>query len=150
MDFQIFEEKLFENNLRLLVLYGKLKVFASSISLKKGWTYWTFIQFFSIVIINFVLICKISTRCFLKKIHQKQKYHKEEKTDTERFLMFLNIKMSGKSNKMNSLKILQLCGEKNRPSGMTCSLHVETKMKKTKLWKECEIIFRFFKTDIFE
>ena len=68
-----------------------------------------------------------------KKIHQKQKYHKEEKTDTERFLMFLNIKMSGKSKKMNSLKILQLCGEKNRPSGLTCSLHVETKMKKTKL-----------------
>ena len=149
MDFQIFEEKLFKNSLRLLVLYGKLKVFASS----RHWRKVERIEFSSNFFLLLSLIsysCKISIRCFFKKIRQKQKYYKEEKTDTERFLIFLNIKMSGKSKKMNSLKILQLCGEKNRPSGMTCSLHVETKMKKTKLWKECEIIFRFFKTDIFE
>ena len=38
--------------------------------------------------------------CFLKNIHQKWKYYREEKQDFERFLIFLNIKMSAKSNKI--------------------------------------------------
>ena len=36
---------------------------------------------------------------FLKKIHQKWKYYRIEKQDFERFLIFLNIKMSAKSEK---------------------------------------------------
>ena len=34
---------------------------------------------------------------FLKNIHQKCNYYREEKQDVERFLIFLNIKMSAKS-----------------------------------------------------
>ena len=37
---------------------------------------------------------------FFKKIHQKWKYYREEKQDFERFLIFLNTKMSTKSNKI--------------------------------------------------
>ena len=36
----------------------------------------------------------------LKKIHQKWRYYREEKQDFERFLIFLNIKMSAKSKKI--------------------------------------------------
>ena len=37
---------------------------------------------------------------FFKEIYQKWKYCREEKQDFERFLVFLNIKMSTKSNKL--------------------------------------------------
>ena len=37
---------------------------------------------------------------FLKNIHQKWEYCREEKQDFERLLIFLNIKMSAKSNKI--------------------------------------------------
>ena len=37
---------------------------------------------------------------FLKNIHQKREYYREEKQDFERLLIFLNIKMSAKSNKI--------------------------------------------------
>ena len=37
---------------------------------------------------------------FFKKIHQKWKYYREEKQDLERFLIFLNIKISAKSQKI--------------------------------------------------
>ena len=33
-------------------------------------------------------------------MHQKWKYHREEKQDFERFLIICNIKMSTKSNKI--------------------------------------------------
>ena len=72
---------------------------------------------------------------FFKKIYiyQKWKYYREEKQDFKRFLIFLNIKMSAKSKKnLNSMKSLELCGEKNRASGMLGPLCIETKMKKTK------------------
>ena len=36
---------------------------------------------------------------FFKNIHQKWEYYREEKQDFERLLIFLNIKMSAKSNK---------------------------------------------------
>ena len=36
---------------------------------------------------------------FFKNIHQKWKYYREEKQDFERFLVFLNIKISKKSKK---------------------------------------------------
>ena len=54
---------------------------------------------FSIVITNFTLTCEIWAR-FLKNVHQKWKYYREEKQDFERFLIFLNIKMSAKLNKI--------------------------------------------------
>ena len=37
---------------------------------------------------------------FLKTIHQKWKYYREEKGDFERFLIFLNIKLLAKLNKI--------------------------------------------------
>ena len=44
-----------------------------------------------------------------EKIHQKWKYYREEKQDFERFLallVFLNIEISAKSKKLNSMKSL--------------------------------------------
>ena len=38
---------------------------------------------------------------FLKNIHQKWEYCREEKQDFERLLIFLNIKMSAKLNKID-------------------------------------------------
>ena len=35
---------------------------------------------------------------------------------------------------------IQLCGEKNRASGMSCPLYIETEMK---VWKKCLMNFRF-------
>ena len=37
-------------------------------------------------------------------MHQKWKYHRKEKQDFERFLIFLNIKMSSKSNKIELIE----------------------------------------------
>ena len=44
-------------------------------------------------------MCEIWT-CFLKYINQKWEYYREEKQDFERLLIFLNIKISAKSNKI--------------------------------------------------
>ena len=41
--------------------------------------------------------------------------------------------MSAKSNEIELSEELWLCGEKNRPFGMSCPLRIETKMKKTKV-----------------
>ena len=59
--------------------------------------------------------------------------NREEKRDFERFLIYLNIKMSAKSNKIEHGIELWLCGEKNRLFGMSCFLRIETKLKKTKV-----------------
>ena len=40
---------------------------------------------------------------FFKKIHQPWNYYREEKQDFERFLTFLNVKISAKSKKKNEL-----------------------------------------------
>ena len=48
------------------------------------------------------------------------------------------------------MRSLKLCGDKNRTSGISQPLIREIKMKKTKVWKECQINFKFFQTDIFE
>ena len=63
----------------------------------------TVIQFCSIVITNVTLTCEIGTR-FLKNIYQKWMYYREEKQDFKRFLIFLNIKMSAKLNKIELSK----------------------------------------------
>ena len=114
-----------------------LTIFISSISLQKSWTCSAFIQFFSIVMTNLTITCEILT-FFLKKIHQKWKYYREEEQDFERFLIFNKIKMLEKSKqkkkkKKNSMKSLQLCGEEKRASGMSSPLCIGTKMKKTKV-----------------
>ena len=44
-------------------------------------------------------MCEIRTR-FLRNIHQKWKYYREEKQYFDRFSKFLNIKMSVTSNKI--------------------------------------------------
>ena len=49
---------------------------------------------------------------FFKNIHQKWKYYREEKQDFERPLIFLNINMSAKSNKIElSEEIMAMCRE---------------------------------------
>ena len=48
------------------------------------------------------------------------------------------------------MKSLKLRGDKNRTSGISCPLIIETKMKKAKVWKECQINFIFFQADSFE
>ena len=47
------------------------------------------------------------------------------------------------------MKSLKLCGDKNRASGVSCLLIIETKMKKAKIWREFQINFIFFQADIF-
>ena len=58
-----------------------------------------FLLLLSLIAIVITLTCEIWTR-FLKNIHQKWEYYREEKQDFERLLIFLNIKMSAKSNKI--------------------------------------------------
>ena len=50
-----------------------------------------------------------------------------------------------KSNKLNSVRSLWLCGEMNRPSGMSCALCIKTKVKKKNNWKKCHLKFWFFR-----
>ena len=57
-----------------------------------------FLLLLSLIAIVITLTCEIWTR-FLKNIHQKWEYYREEKQDFERLLIFLNIKISAKSNK---------------------------------------------------
>ena len=52
---------------------------------------------------NLTITCEILT-FFLKKIHQKWKYYREEEQDFERFLIFLKIKMLAKSKKKKKKK----------------------------------------------
>ena len=58
-----------------------------------------FLLLLSPIAIVITLMCEIWTR-FLKNIHQKWEYYREEKQDFERLLIFLNRKMLAKSNKI--------------------------------------------------
>ena len=71
----------------------------------------------SLVAIVITLKCDIWTR-FLKNIHQKLEYYREENQDFETLLIFLHIKCRQNWTKLNSVRSLWPCGEKNRPSGM--------------------------------
>ena len=57
-----------------------------------------FLLLLSLIAIVVTLTCKIWT-CFLKNIHQKWEYYREEKQGFDTLLIFLNIKMSAKWNK---------------------------------------------------
>ena len=58
-----------------------------------------FLLLLSLIAASITLSCEIWTR-FLKTIHQKYEYYKEEKQDFERLLIFFDIKMSAKLNKI--------------------------------------------------
>ena len=58
-----------------------------------------FLLLLSLIATSITLSCEIWTR-FLKIIHQKWEYYKEEKQGFERLLIFFNIKMSAKLNKI--------------------------------------------------
>ena len=96
--------------------------------MQKNWTCSAFIQFFSAVTTNFTHLPDLNT--FLKNIHQKWKAYREEKQDFERFLIFLNIKMSAKSNKIELSEEFMVMW---REEQMSCPLCIETKTKKTKV-----------------
>ena len=57
----------------------------------------------SLIAIVITPTCEIGTR-FLKNIHQKWENYRAEKQDFQRLLIFLNIKMSAKSNKIELSK----------------------------------------------
>ena len=144
----------------------------------------TFIQFFAIVITNFTLAFE-SWKRFLKNMHQKWKYHREEKQDFERFLIIRNIKMSTKSNKTELSEEVMVMWKDEKPLEKFCkkdvlwnfakftgenlcqslffdkvagpekflrtaSLTEHLRATASKVWKECQINFRFFQTDFFE
>ena len=106
-----------------------------------------FLLLLSLIAIVVTLTCKIWT-CFLKNIHQKWEYYREEKQGFERLLIILNIKMSAKSNKIElSKEFMAMWREAQTLWDVMFPLYV---CKKTKVCKECLINFRFFQTDIFE
>ena len=99
--------KIFDNFHFIHLIVEKLNVF-------------NFHPIFSIVITNFTFTCEIWTR-FLKNIHQKWKYYREEKQGFVIFLIFLIFsKCWQKRIKLNSVRSLWLCGEKN--SHRRCSV----------------------------
>ena len=58
----------------------------------------------------------VRSKVYIKNIHQKWKYYREEKIDVEIFLIFLNIKISAKSNKIElSEKFMVMWKEKQSP-----------------------------------
>ena len=68
---------------------------------------------------------------FLINIHQKWKYYREEKQDLGRLLIFLNMKMSAKSNKIELSETFMWREEQILWD--VISHCIETKMKKTKV-----------------
>ena len=96
--------KIFDNFHFIHLIVEKLNVF-------------NFHPIFSIVITNFTFTCEIWTR-FLKNIHQKWKYYREEKQDFERFLIFLNI--TAKSNKIELSEEFMVMWKEEQPPEIFC------------------------------
>ena len=65
-------------------------------------------------------------------MHQKWKYYREEKQESERFLVFFNIKMLAKSNKIELSERFMVMWREEQIL-WDVSLSIETKMKKTKV-----------------
>ena len=88
-----------------------------------------FLLLLSLIAIVITLTCEIWTR-FLKNIHQKWEYYREEKQDFERLLIFLNIKMSAKSNKIEfSEEIMTFWREKQTLSDVMFPLYPDINEK---------------------
>ena len=82
---------------------------------------------------------------FFRNIHQKWKYYRAEKQDFERFLIFLNIKMSAKSKK-NWTSYVEI---RTEPLGFQVPLLSRQKWKRQKFGKNVRLISYFFQVDIF-
>ena len=68
---------------------------------------------------------------FLKKIHQKWEYYREEKQDFERLLIFLNITMSAKSNKIElSGEFMAMCREEQTLWDVMFPLYSDKSLKR--------------------
>ena len=65
-------------------------------------------------------------------MHQKWKYYREEKQDSERFLIFFNIEMLAKSNKIELNEGFMVMWREEQIL-WDVSLCIETKLKKTKV-----------------
>ena len=73
---------------------------------------------------------------FFKNIHQKWKYYREEKQDFERFLIFLNIKMSAKSKKYwTQWRVYSYVERRTEPLGCHVLFVLRKKWKRQKLGK---------------
>ena len=57
-------------------------------------------------------------------MHQKWKYHREEKQDFERFLIIRNIKMSTKSNKTELSEEVMVMWKDEKPLEKFCKKDV--------------------------
>ena len=69
---------------------------------------------------------------FFKYMHPKWKYYREEKHDFERFLIFLNNKMSAKSNKIELSEEFMIMW-RDEQTLWDVPLHIEIKIKKAKV-----------------
>ena len=70
---------------------------------------------------------------FFKNVRQKLKYYTEQKQDFERLSIFLNMKMSVKSTKIELSEQFMAMWTEEQTFGRTCPHCIETKMKKTKV-----------------
>ena len=70
---------------------------------------------------------------FFKNVRQKLKYYTEQKQDFERLSIFLNMKMSVKSTKIELSEQFMAMWTEEQTFGGTCPHCIETKMKKTKV-----------------
>ena len=81
---------------------------------------------------------------FFKNIHQKWEYYREEKQDFERLLIFLNIKMSAKSNKTElSEEFMAMWREKQTFWGVMLLLYLG-KNEKDKSFERMSDKFQIF------
>ena len=73
---------------------------------------------------------------FFKKIHQPWNYYREEKQDFERFLTFLNVKISAKSKKKwTQWRIYSYVERRTEPLGCHIPFVLREKWKRQKLEK---------------
>ena len=57
-------------------------------------------------------------------MHQKWKYYREEKQDFEKFLIFLNIKITAKSNKIELSEEFMVMWREEQPPEVFCKKSV--------------------------
>ena len=74
-------------------------------------------------------------------MHQKWKYYREEKQDFERFLIFLNIKMSAKSNKIELCEGFMVMWREEQPLEVLCKKGVFRDFAKFTRKPLCQSLF---------